>query len=161
MINEVKLSFLSSMQMLEDGIRKIPDSYWRQGSDDHLIPVRIAYHTFIGLEWLVTNLPEEEHRRTRRYNLNWQGPVADMPDRQVMLDDLAWMTGRIDDWFAAWEREAAEGVDTTRRLKKALYFLRHTQHHIGEFSAAARLLGQERPAWAFPEMVPASVKENP
>jgi hypothetical protein len=122
---------------------------------------RIAYHTMIGLEWFFSNLPEAEHRKTRRYNLNSKGPVEEMPDRQAMLEDLAWMTSRIREWFAEWAQETAAGTDRPFRLKKTLYFLRHTQHHIGEFCATARLLEQERPAWGFPPSVPESIRNNP
>ncbi|MHB0935806.1 MAG: hypothetical protein ACYDCO_01290 [Armatimonadota bacterium] len=161
MIDIIEQTFLESLRMLEDGIRKIPDSHWRQGNGEFLIPARIAYHTMIGLEWFFSNLPEAEHKRTRRYNLNWKGPVEDFPDRGAMLEDLAWMTGRVREWFVEWTREAAAGADRPFRLKKALYFLRHTQHHVGEFCAAARLLGDERPAWEFPPNAPESIRNNP
>lgn len=161
MIGETELAFLASLQMLTEGIEKIPDHLWRQEhSDDYLIPVRITYHIFLGLEWFVSTVPPEEHRKTRRYNLDWTGPVDAMPDRQEMLADLEWMTGRIHEWFAAWMQEAAEGVDSSPRMEKALYFLRHTQHHLGEFCAVARLLQQERPAWKYIKRAEA-VKNNP
>ncbi len=161
MINVTKFAFNHTLQMFEDGIRKIPDECWRQGCSDFLDPVRIAYHIMIGLEWLVTSLPEEEHRKTRRYNLNWEGPVDVMPDRQSLLADLAWTNGRIAEWFAAWEQEVAEGKDCRLRLGKALYFIRHTQHHVGEFSAIARLLDLEGPAWIYPKSVPDSIRNHP
>ncbi len=161
MIDEIAAAFRETLQMFEDGIHKIPDEYWRQGSGDFLIPARIAYHIMIGLEWFVTSLPEDEHRKTRRYNLNWKGPVKDLPDRQVMLEDFAWISGRILEWFSDWERESVEGVEHPFRLNKALYFLRHTQHHVGEFSATARLLYLERPSWIYPKTVPDSIRNNP
>lgn len=161
MINETRVAFKHTLQMLEDGIRKVPDEYWRQGINDFLIPVRIAYHIMIGLEWFVTSLSEDEHRKTRRYNLNWEGPVENMPDRQIMLDDLAWMNNRIMYWFFDWERELAEGEDCTFRLGKAIYFIRHTQYHVGEFSVIARLLELEGPSWIYPETVPDSIKNSP
>jgi hypothetical protein len=160
MIDEIDSAFNNTLQMFEDGIRKTPDEYWRQGSGDFLIPVRIAYHIMIGLEWFVTSLSEDEHRKTRRYNLNWEGPVNDLPDRKLMLDDLAWMNGQIVEWFADWERELAEDKNDAFRIEKALYFMRHTQHHVGEFSAIARLLDLEGPSWIYPETIPASIKDN-
>lgn len=160
MVDEIAEAFSDTLQMFQDGIKNIPDTHWREGRGDVLIPARIAYHIFIGLEWFVTALPEDEHRKTRRYSLNEKGPVTDLPDRQVVLDDLAWMTGRIQAWFADWARDVAEGTDRAFRLKKALYFLRHTQHHVGELSATARLLDVERPAWIYPDTVPASIRKK-
>ena len=160
MIDEIAEAFSQTLRMLEDGVQKIPDSHWRQGHGDHLIPVRIAYHIMIGLEWFVTILPEKEHRKTRRYNLDWKGPVGPMPERRLMLEDLSWINKRIVDWFAEWGRKASEGANDSRQLKKALYFLRHTQHHIGEFCATARLLNLERAAWIYPSFTPASIREK-
>jgi hypothetical protein len=160
MVDEIAVAFDETLRMFEDGVQKIPDDRWRQGSGDFLIPVRISYHIIVGLEWFVTALPEDEHRNKRRYNLNWKGTVDGMPDRHLMLEDLAWMHKRIVEWFADWKRELVEGADSTFRLKKALYFLRHTQHHIGEFCATARLLDLERPAWIYPQFTPRSIIEN-
>jgi hypothetical protein len=154
MIDEARIAFNHTLRMFEDGIRKVPDEYWRQGISDFLIPVRIAYHIMIGLEWFVTPLSEDEHRKTRRYNLNWEGAVVDMPDRRLMLDDLAWMKERIAEWFA-------EGEPRMSRFGKALYFMRHTQHHIGEFSAIARLLDLDGPSWIYPDTAPDSIKNRP
>lgn len=67
---------------------------WRQGRSDYLIPVRIAYHTIVGLEWFVTELPPDEHKKTRRYTLNWMGPVDDMPSWEEMRQDIAWIERR-------------------------------------------------------------------
>lgn len=161
MIDELAEAFGQTLCMLEDGVRKVPDEHWRQGNGDFLIPVRIVYHIMIGLEWFVAELPEDQHRKTRRYNLDWKGSIDEMPDRPGMLDDLGWIGKRIDDWFAKWRAESVEGAASSFRLRRALYFLRHTQHHVGEFCAMARVLGLERPAWVYPQFVPASVRRNP
>ena len=147
MIDETSKAFLTTIEMLEDGIAKIPDHQWRNGTEAHLVPVRIAYHIIMGLEWFVTTLPAKEHIERRRYKLDESALVNELPDRKVLLEDLAWVTDRIQDWFSQWSREATDGKGNAARMEKALYFLRHTQHHVGEFSTAARLLGQEHPTW--------------
>lgn len=149
MIAQLQQSYLDAIEMLEDGIRKIPDDYWCQGSDDYLVPARIAYHIVVGLEWLVTALPPQEHLKQRRYHLGWLAPLDEYPDRPAMLAELTLMTDRVKEWFENWEQEAANGTAHPLNLKKALYFLRHTQHHLGELSAAARLFGLPRPSWKF------------
>ncbi len=148
--HEIEHAYLMSIRMLEDGINKVPDAQWRDGVEEHLVPVRIAYHILMGLEWLISTVPPEEHLRTRRFQLQHArhglAPLDTLPDRQTLLDHLVWMTDRVREWCADWDQQAA-GQDSAFRLRKALYFLRHTQHHLGEFSAAVRLLGLERPAW--------------
>lgn len=159
MIDEIQRAFIASIQMLEDGIHKIPDSRWRHGDQEYLVPVRIAYHIIMGLEWLVSTLPPEEHLRMRRFQLG-DTAIDEMPDRQALLAEITWVTGRVEEWFFAWSCEVADGMDTTFRLKKALYFLRHTQHHIGEFSATARLMQLERPDWEFLQVTDLTLIRN-
>jgi len=129
MIEELESAYESTLHMLTDGIEKMPDDVWRKGADQYLIPVRIAYHTIIGLEWLATELPPEEHKHTRRYDLNWMGSVDEMPSREEMLQDIQWIRGRIDRWFEKWAQAEAGSQGGEERLGKALYFLRHSQHH--------------------------------
>lgn len=147
MIDETRKAFLTTIEMLEDGIAKVPDDQWRSGTEAHRVPVRIAYHIIGGLEWFVTKLPAKEHIETRRYKLDETAPVDQLPDREVLLEDLSWVTDRVRNWFAEWSEESANGGENAPRMEKALYFLRHTQHHVGEFSTAARLLGLDYPTW--------------
>lgn len=149
MIDETRKAFLTSIEMLEDGIAKIADDQWRSGTEVYLVPAYIAYHIMMGLEWFVTTLPAKEHIETRRFNLDESTPVDEMPERRAALEDLAWITERVENWFSQWLREATDGKANASRMEKTLYFLRHTQHHVGEFSTAARLLGQEHPTWKF------------
>jgi hypothetical protein len=161
MIDEIVTAFGQTVEMFEDGVRNTTDLCWRNGFSNFLVPVRIAYHIMIGLEWFVSSLPEQEHRKARRLNLNWKGPVEALPDRRALLEDLAWMNDRITEWFSDWKRTFTRGGDCSYQLKKALYFLRHTQHHIGEYSATARLLDLERPRWIYADFTPDSIRNRP
>lgn len=99
MTEELESAYESTFQMLTDGIEKMPDDACCRGADQYLITVRIAYHTIIGLEWLATELRPEEHKHTRRYDLNWMGSVDEMRSRGEMLQDIQWIRGRMDRWF--------------------------------------------------------------
>jgi hypothetical protein len=54
------------------------------------------------------------------------------------------MQEEVENWFDNW---AAAEEDDGGNLGKALYFLRHTQHHLGELGVIARLVGVEAPDW--------------
>jgi len=155
MVTEVERALLTSLQMFRDGIEKIPDEAWRTGPDDYFVPVRLAYHILGGLEWLASRKGMKEHLQSCRYSLDgWKGPVEHLPGRQQTLDELDWVTARVKEWLA--EEAVAERAD----MEKALYFLRHTEHHLGEFAATARLLHCERPAWIYLKRAPASLLEK-
>lgn len=143
---DINAEFATELRMLRQAVEAIPESKWREPIDDYLIPVRLYYHIFLGLEWLTSCFARdpEEHKRTRRYGMNWLGAVDEMPDQATALRDLAWIEEEIAKW--------SETVCRPREEKeaKALYFLRHTRQHLGELFATMRLLGVERPKWEWP-----------
>jgi hypothetical protein len=83
---------------------------------------------------------------------DWKGPLDSLPGRQDTLEELDWVTARVREWFAD---EVADGMEDRADIEKALYFLRHTQHHIGEFSTTARLLHLDGPSWIYLNRTPA------
>ncbi len=141
MFTEIGKAYQDALEMLEDGLRKTPDECWRTGADDYLIPARIAYHILKGLEWLTNDLPREEFLASRRFRLDWLGPVEPMPDRAVLLEELQWVRSRVLDWLLA--KDPADSLV----VEKALYHLRHVQQHIGEYGIIARLGKFSEPEW--------------
>ncbi len=137
-------AYEDALWMLEDGVRKMPVERWRSGYDDYLIPIRIAYHIIKGLEWLTNDLPREEFLKTRRYNLDWLGLVDSMPDQPALLEDLHWIRTRVMNWLSQGDAQNPEGQ---ARVEKALYHLRHVQHHVGEYGVIARLVQFTEPEW--------------
>lgn len=144
MVPELCKAYEDVLWMLEDGIRKTPDERWRSGADDYLIPARIAYHILKGMEFLTNELPSVEFLRTRRFKLDWLGAVDAMPDRADLLEDLAWVREKVMSWLPEAGMEGPEG---TQPVQKALYYLRHAQHHLGEYGIIAHLLGYSEPQW--------------
>jgi len=140
-------AYTDAFWMLEDGIRKMSDDGWRTGPDDYLVPARIAYHLLKSFEWLTNELPREEFLATRKYKLDWLGPVEPMPSREEMLAQLPGLQSKVMDWLVEAGQLAASDPLAQQKTEKALYFLRHTQHHIGEFSIIARLIYCESPEW--------------
>ncbi len=51
-------------------------------------------------------------------------------------------------------------MENFTQMEFVLYILRHTEHHLGEFSAAARLLHLERPSWIYLKGTPAFIIEK-
>ncbi len=141
MKEELCKAYQDALDMLADGVRKTPIAHWRCGYDDYLAPARIAYHILKGLEWLTNELPRDEFFRTRRFSLDWLGPMEAMPEPDALLEDLEWVRIRVSDWL---ETPRPAGVPP---LDKALYHLRHVQHHVGEYGVIARLMGFHEPEW--------------
>lgn len=147
MVSIIHAAYRDTLFMFRDFLSKIPDEKWYAGSDDYLIPVRVSYHIFMSLEWLTTRLPREEHLKVRRYGLNWLGPVEVMPSREIMLHDIEWVHELLDGWFAELAECDPSGAESKKRLEKAIYYLRHIQHHIGELSIMSHLYQFDCPEW--------------
>jgi hypothetical protein len=141
---ELCKAYQDALDMLEDGIRKTPAERWRNGYDDYLSPARIAYHILKGLEWLTNELPREEFLRNRRFSLDWLGPMEAMPEPAALLEDLGRARARVEIWLTVHVVEGQAGAQTR---EKALYHLRHMQHHVGEYGVIARLGGYPEPEW--------------
>ncbi len=147
MLAELSKAFDDAIWMFADGIRKIDDPHWKQGPDDYLIPARIAYHLLKSFEWLINVLPREEFLAFRKYKLDWLGPVEPMPGREEMLGDLDLLRQQVKIWLEEAGHLDPAGPEAGEKVAKALYFLRHVQHHIGEYSIIAHLLHCETPEW--------------
>jgi hypothetical protein len=138
---DIASEYAKELKALRQAVRAIPSEHWKEGLDDYLIPARLYYHIILCLEWLPNEKDAEEHKRTRRFNLNWLGSVGAMPDQDTALKDIDWMETHIRNWLATTTLPKDEVI------ARAVYFLRHTRHHLGELSATMRLLGVARPAW--------------
>ena len=138
--------------MLRDTVRACPDDQWKAGGE-YLTPVRLAYHIIMAAERYVSALPAEEHKKVRRYGLNWLGPVDQMPERSELLADVTWIESAVESWIDdRGDNGLLEPGDLfphtgALALDTMLYLLRHSQLHIGEMIAELRIRGHYRDVW--------------
>jgi hypothetical protein len=101
-----------------------------------------------------THLSYEEYKKDRNYKLDWEAAIPDeLPSREETLAFIDRTEVRIEDWLrdlgdeGLMELEEQYGWTGDRILGRALYVLRHNQHHIGGINAELRHRGLERGEW--------------
>ena len=145
--------FRKSWDTLRNLVDIVPDQQWNTGADDYLIPARLAYHIIQAAERYVSELDSEEYLRTRKHNLDWQGPAAELPAKSDFFGDVDWIQKKAEKWLVETGDDGLLQAETLyphtgqRTLDKALYLLRHNQHHLGEMLAEVRHRGYYKDVW--------------
>lgn len=146
-------NFGRAWTMWRDAIQAFPEGDWRKGDVDYLIPVRHAYHMLMTTERYTCGLPGDEYMRVRQHGLDWLGDTDMLLDKDEMLEHLAWAHRQVEKWLQSL---GDEGLLSTERLYphtgqlvlgRALYLLRHLQHHLGDLEDEITRRGYPGARW--------------
>jgi len=137
-------------EMLRDAISQLSDEQWRTSDCEWLAPIRLAYHLVETAEFYRFDDPQEATEP-----LNWdEGPTEALPSQAELLAYLDRVQSMVREWLTAggegeWLRpdDKYEWTGGTR-LDRAVYSLRHSQHHVGQINAELRRKGLRRGKWA-------------
>lgn len=135
-----------------DALAKFPDEQLTTSDVAWFAPARQAFHIIDNLSFYVDSDPDSF--RWGRIAKTWARCAAEeLPRREEILRTLAaveqktraWLSNFDDDaWLAGQEKMDWVGKTT---LDRALYALRHTQHHVAHLNAELRRRGLPRGEW--------------
>ena len=139
--------------MLKQAIHSVPLEQWRTGDVEHLVPARIAYHVLETADYYMS--PDlERFPWGGRFGVDWEKGARDaLPGQADIRDYQNEVRARVAAWLAGLGDAGLLLPDAVFRsegmshLDRALYVLRHTQHHTGELCAELRRRGLPRPPW--------------
>lgn len=141
--------FNRSWQMFEEVVRQFPAETWRSDEIDYQIPARKAYHIVEGADFLIGTTPEFEWGY--RFGGDWEGmKPEDLPSQEAMLTYLEEINPKVEAWLLDLDLMASDEAfpwPGGTLLDRALYLLRHNQHHIGELWAACKQHDLDLPKW--------------
>ncbi|GAF93600.1 unnamed protein product [marine sediment metagenome] len=150
---EVYAQFRRAFSMLRGSIEAFGEEEWRGGDIDFLIPCRQAYHAIESVEYYLSEYPGE-FKWGHRFDGDWEGmPAGELPTQEEVLDYLDEMQATVDAWLKGLGDEGLlapqKGFPWTGKtpLGRALYVLRHGQHHLAEMNTELRRRGIDRPDW--------------
>jgi uncharacterized damage-inducible protein DinB len=150
---EVADQFRRAFAMLRGSIEAFPDEEWRKGDVDLLIPCRQVWHVVEAVEYYLSEYPGE-FKWGHRFDGDWEGtPAGELPSQEGMLAYLDEMASTVEQWLKSLGDEGLlepqKGFSWTGTcpLGRALYVLRHTQHHLAMMNTELRRRGIERPKW--------------
>jgi len=144
--------FTRTWHVLRAQIDLFPEEKWRRGIDDYLIPSRLAYHLIEAAEFFSGETPDG-FAWGARFGVDWEGARPDqLPTRTQTLGYLDEVEGRVDEWLQSMDDSVMLSGhpfpwtgDTV--LQRAMYLLRHNQHHIAELNLELRRRGLPSADW--------------
>ena len=138
---------------LRDALGKMSDQQWRESDCDWLTPVRQAYHIVETAEFYAG--AKGQGYKWGSLGGNWEeSPSAELPSQAQMLAFLERVQATVRKWLVECGDaeyllpEAGFAWTGGTRLSRALYSLRHAQHHLGQLNAELRRKGLARGEWA-------------
>lgn len=145
--------FSAAWDMLGEAVTRFPAEQWARDVEGALAPARVAYHVLETAEYYFGSR-QQGFPWGARFGADWETatPEALPTPAQVIayLEEIRalsrrWLADAGDETMLAPDPVyAAEGMS---RLDRALYVLRHTQHHVGELCGLLRRCAAPRPPW--------------
>ena len=142
-------------ESLREAIGNCPAKEWKSGDTAVRIPVRQACHIIGAVEMYAGEGPFVPDRKLGLPigDFNTDIPQSELPDKQQVLDYLeetckqadAWLHGMGDSRLLSSQRSNRHTGDTF--LERAVYMLRHSQHHLGEMNAELKSRGLSPASW--------------
>jgi uncharacterized damage-inducible protein DinB len=133
-----------------DAISKLSDPQWRTSECDWLAPIRLAYHLVETAEFYSLSSPKDGAEP-----LDWDSGATDqLPSQAQLLAYIDRVQPMVREWLTTCSDEAFLSSETEfdwtggTRLDRAIYSLRHSQHHLGQINAELRRKGLPRGEWA-------------
>jgi hypothetical protein len=140
-------------EMYTEAIKTIPNTHWRTGDIDYLIPARLMLHAIETLDFYSSKSPNG-YTHGYRFNIDRKTALPkQLPGKdelQIYLNEVkekteSWLTGLEDDSFFSRETEFPWTGSTV--LGRILYSLEHCRQHFGELNAELRRRGLPRIKW--------------
>jgi hypothetical protein len=124
---------------------------WTVGDIDYVRPSGLAYHTLETIEFYVGSEPAERFKWGSRFGADWEGAASDdLPTQSEILEYLREARRLLQEWLEDEDLAADEELfpwTGAIHLGRALYLLRHTQHHIAELSLELTRRSGTAPDW--------------
>lgn len=142
---ELAEQYARAWQMLRSAVRELPEEQWRSGEVTSLVPARHACHVVETADFYSAAVPPDQFGWGRRIGGFWDAmPAGKLPPQGQLLEYLDEVARNIDSWLRASSDQdllsPEELFPWTGRtvLGRALYLLRHIQHHLAEINAELR-----------------------
>lgn len=138
---------------MRDALAKCPDDQWRQGDVDWLIPARLAVHAIQACDFYSGENPDSFDWNALGCSWEDSKPEA-LPSRDATLEYLDRVVIGVRTWLAdlgdAGLLQEEKHFPWTGRLimDRAIYSVRHAQHHLGQINAELRRRDLPRGEWA-------------
>ncbi|MEN8242759.1 MAG: DinB family protein [Chloroflexota bacterium] len=133
---EVVDQFERVFELLRKGVGMFTPGNWREGESSYMRPAGLVYHLLETVDYYTSGKGPDDYPWGHRFNLEWEEKDSEkFPNQEEMLVYLEEMQARVREWLEHADPTTVEELHPwtgTTLLGKALYVLRHTQHHTAE-----------------------------
>jgi hypothetical protein len=142
--------FLRTLFMLKDTIAACPETSWREGEKPYQRPAGVSLHIAQTVDLFSTIKPGEGSGDPLS-SINWEDRDASrLPSMVNLLAYLEMVEERMARFLAVSDLEAEETLfpwTGSTLLSRAIYTLRHTEHHLAELAMELQRRGVKAPDW--------------
>ena len=148
---EVAEQFERVFYKFRETVEAFPEEEWRIGETPYQRPAGLAGHILATIDFYSSGLPAEEFPWGKRLGADWEDPNDEvLPSKELILDYLTEMEGRILRWTSRTDFSATETLHPYTGetvLGRAMYVIRHCESHLAELSLELRRRGLLGPEW--------------
>jgi len=142
--------FRRTLVMFENAVRAYPAEEWRRGDLPYLRPSGLAYHMVETMAFYVSGQPADTFNWAQ-LEVDWETADSEnLPDQAALLNYLAVVKPTLETWLAQTDFTAPETSypwTGPNVLGRAMYLLRHNQHHVSELYLELTRRGLPCPDW--------------
>lgn len=142
--------FQRCQKMLEGALQNYPLEEWKRGDLAYLRPAGLAYHLIETIDYYISGLDGDHFPFGTLGSDCFTPDSAGLPDKEQTGTYLALVNSRLEAWLAETDFLAPETLHPytgTTVLSRAMYLLRHCQHHISELYIELTRRGLPCPEW--------------
>jgi hypothetical protein len=133
---EVADQFERVFGLLRKGVGLFSPTVWRESDSNYMRPAGLVYHMLETVDFYTSGKTVDDYPWGHRFNVDWEEKDSEkFPTQEAMLVYLEEMEARVRNWLEQADPTTIETLHPatgTTWLGKAIYILRHTQHHTAE-----------------------------
>lgn len=142
--------FMRSLVMLREAINAFPTEGWREGNSTYQRPAGLALHIINTIHGYCA-LKTGEYTQENTLDVSWEvKDSSKLPSQDTLLEYLNKVEQKLARFLFEADLLAPEDLfpwTGSTKLSRALYTLRHTQHHLAEMCLELHIRGLKAPQW--------------
>ena len=143
--------YQSVFYKLREAIQTFTEDEWQRGDSPYQRPAGLAAHLIATIDFYTSGLTADQFPWGKRLGVDWEDPEdSNLPSKTLVLAYLKEMEDRIERWTKREDFRAKDELHPYTGgtiLGRAVYVLRHSEHHLAELSLELRRRGLLGPEW--------------
>lgn len=142
--------FMRTLSMFRLAVSTLSDEVWREGESLYQRPAALALHIAQSIDFYSALKPGDSSEDPLT-QINWEaGDSSKLPSQEELLVFLDKVEERLANFIAKSDFQADEELFNWTGftvLSRAMYILRHTQHHLADMAMELQRRGFNPPDW--------------